>query len=124
MFDVQAMNANNVAYAAGALPDVIDLGADFSNAIDPNLNYVVSLSEPAGAAVTITVNASAKENMSNPVVVATVKVAEGMKYGFAPLGTIPARYLGATASGTTTGNIEACLAYGVRGPLGVGMAQG
>ena len=62
MFDVQAMNANNVAYAAGALPDVIDLGADFSNAIDPNLNYVVSLSEPAGAAVTITVNASAKEN--------------------------------------------------------------
>ena len=25
MFDVQAMNANNVAYAAGALPDVIDL---------------------------------------------------------------------------------------------------
>lgn len=124
MFDVQAMNANNVAYAAGALPDVIDLGADFSNAIDPNLNYVVSLSEPAGAAVTITVNASAKENMSNPVVVATVKVTEGMKYGFAPLGTIPARYLGATASGTTTGNIEAGLAYGVRSPLGVGMAQG
>lgn len=124
MFDVQAMNANNVAYAAGALPDVIDLGADFSNAIDPNINYVVTLSAPATAAMTFTVNASKVEAMTSPVAVAVVRIPVGAKYGFAPLGTVPARYLGATATGTFAGNIEAGLAYGVQSPLGVGLAQG
>ncbi len=124
MYDVQAMNANNVAYAAGALPDVIDLGADFSNAIDPNINYVVTLSAPATAALTFTVNAAKTAAMASPTAVAVVRIPVGAKYGFAPLGTIPARYLGATAAGTFTGNIEAGLAYGVQSPLGVGLAQG
>lgn len=124
MYDVQAMNANNAAYAEGALPDVIDLGADFSNAIDPNINYVVTLSVPATAVMTVTVNASKVEAMTDPVAVAVVRIPVGAKYGFAPLGTIPARYLGATAAGTFAGNIDAGLAYGVHSPLGVGMAQG
>lgn len=124
MFDVQSMNANNVAYTEGDLPDVIDLGADFSNAIDPNINYVVTLSAPATAEMTFTVNASKVEAMTNPVAVAVVRIPIGAKYGFAPLGTIPARYMGVTATGTFTGNIEAGLAYGVQSPLGVGLAQG
>lgn len=124
MFDVQAMNANNVAYAAGALPNVVDLGADFSNAIDPNINYTVILSAPATAAMTITVNASKVAAMTNPVAVAVISIPVGAKYGFAPLGKIPARYMGATAAGTFVGKIEAGLAYGVQSPLGVGLAQG
>lgn len=124
MYDVQAMNANNVAYAAGALPDVIDLGADFSNAIDPNINYVVTLSAPATAALTFTVNAAKTAAMASPVAVAVVRIPVGAKYGFAPLGTIPARYLGVTAAGDFAGNIDAGLAYGGQSPLGVGLAQG
>ena len=124
MYDVQAMNANNVAYAAGALPDVIDLGADFSNAIDPNINYVVTLSAPATAALTFTVNAAKTAAMASPVAVAVVRIPVGAKYGFAPLGTIPARYLGVTAAGDFAGNIHAGLACGVQSPLGVGLAQG
>lgn len=85
MYDVQAMNANNVAYAAGALPDVIDLGADFSNAIDPNINYVVTLSAPATAALTFTVNAAKTAAMASPVAVAVVRIPVGAKYGFARL---------------------------------------
>lgn len=124
MFDVQAMNANNAAYATGALPDVIDLGADISNSIAPNVNYAVTLSAPATAEVTVTVNASKVAAMTDPVAIATIRIPVGAKYGFVPLGTIPARYLGATASGTFVGNIEAGLSYGVQSPQGVGMAQG
>lgn len=124
MFDVQAMNANNATYSAAVLPNVIDLGADFSNAINPNLNYVVALSAPATAAVTITVNSATKATMDSSVAIAVVKIPKGAKYGYAVLGTIPARYLGATAAGEFSGNIDAGLAFGIRGPLNVGLAQG
>ncbi len=121
MFDMQAMNANNATYSAAALPDVIDLGASFSNAVEPNLHYGVTLSAPATAEVTVTINASAAAAMSAPVAVGVVKIPIGEKYGHTVLGTIPGRYLGATATGTFSGKITAGLCFGVKSPLGVGL---
>ncbi len=123
-FDQQALNADNVAYAAGSLPDVIDLGGEFSLAVNPGANYAVKLSAAATAAVTVTVQAATDSAMTSPKTVATFVIPIGAKYGYVPLGLIPARYLGATVAGVFVGNITAGIVNGVQAPIGMGLGQG
>lgn len=124
MFDVKLMNANKATYAAGKLPDVVDMGADFSNAIAPNMNYEVVLSMPATADVVVTIQSSDKSDMTAAKDIAKVTVKKGARNGFTVVPTVYGRYVGATAEGTFTGKINAGLLFGVMSPQGLGLAQG
>ena len=113
-YDVQAANAIAADYAAGDLPKIIDTGASFSNTIYPNAQYGVSL-------VTVTVSAGNNTDGTGKEELFKVTVKEGSRLGYAPIPTIPGRYIFASAAGEYSGKITAGIVYGVASPMGVGL---
>ena len=108
-YDVQAANAIAADYAAGDLPKIIDTGASFSNTLYPNAQYGVSLSAGNNT------DGTGKEELFK------VTVKEGSRLGYAPIPTIPGRYIFASAAGEYSGKITAGIVYGVASPMGVGL---
>lgn len=120
-YDVQAANAIAADYAVGNLPKIIDTGASFSNTIYPNAQYGVSLDGLATADVTVTVSAGNNTNDTGKEELFKVTVKKGSRLGYAPIPTIPGRYIFASAAGKYSGKITAGIVYGVASPMGVGL---
>lgn len=118
-YDVQAANAIAADYAGGNLPKIIDTGASFSNTIYPNAQYGVSLDGLATTDVTVTVSAGNNTDGEDKKELFKVTVKKGSRLGYAPIPTIPGRYIFASAAGEYRGKITAGIVYGVASPMGV-----